>query len=163
MALMRKLDEINTKQNARKVLSSYRSLKRRLLGASIDPLATLRSPEISDMPSNKSNINGVEKALIHELNDVNLNSCEIKKLNDMDRALNALSEVSRRILELSYCEQDKYTMNDISAKLVVVTANELGQFEERTYSVKRIEQLKDEALLQFAEAFRGGELLEFQN
>ena len=72
MLLVPEIDENKTRANARKLLSTYRRLKRRIVGASVDPYFLVRSSEITDGPVYHSNVNGVEKMMVHKLRNVKL-------------------------------------------------------------------------------------------
>ena len=77
----------------------------------------------------------------------------------IDHAIEFLPPVSQEVLRLSYCKDHKYTINDIAARIKTYKTNEFGEVEEIQYSIKNIERLKNIALIQFAEVYKGGELL----
>lgn len=172
MALVEKINEKATRNNARGVLSEYRSLKRRVSGSVIDPYSLIKSQEITDMPMHHSNQNGVEKKMIHKLRFVRPSAEKARqeaenqiKVACIDRALNALSDVSRDVLKLTYADPNKYTRSQIAGKLKVYSVNEFGEHEVRFYSVQGIQVLKDKALIEFAEAYSdpyGTELIEYE-
>lgn len=160
MVLIPGIDEKQTKCNARKLLSTYRSKMRRLAGGFlIDPYSLVNSPEITDDPIHRSNVNGVEKQVLFHLRKVSLAEDRSGELAAMDSALNALSEVSQQILRYSYCCADKYSVRDIAYKLCIYKADEMGRHEKIYYSEKNIERLKGQALIEFADAYNGGELI----
>lgn len=161
MVLIPELDEVKTKENARELLKDYRAMKRFSTFAQSDDHYDMTSGiTYSDMPGHKSNRNGIENATIKRLRFVGKDfQREYAKVKDMDRAMAALPIVTARILTLSYCSKEKYYMNEIAAKVKGYRVNNLGETEEFNYSIKNIERLKSEGLIQFAEAYRGGELL----
>lgn len=157
MTLIQELDEKATKQNVREVLSHCRRLQRLTN-------THLQSPEITDMPRNPSKRNGVEKAVLKSLERVSKVTIDVSKerrirLYAIDLALSSLSLVSQQILYYSYCTVEKYTDVEISLKLKVYRNNEP---EYGVYSVKSIERLKSNALIEFAEAYQYENLLVFK-
>lgn len=144
------IDEVKTKVNARKVLSKYRSMAR-TAGISFG----LQSPVLSDMPKGPSHHDSLEKSIIKKI-DAEQNCAEILAVLDL------LPNKEAAILKYSYCMPDKYTMNEIAAKVPGQRVNEFGEMEEFHYSVKNIERLKSIALLSFAEGYRGGELIAWE-
>lgn len=144
------IDEVKTKVNARKVLSKYRSMAR-AAGISFG----LQSPVLSDMPKGPAHHDSLEKSIIKKI-DAEQDCIEILV------ALNLLPNKEAAILKYSYCMPDKYTMNEIAAKVPGQRVNEFGEVEEIYYSVKNIERLKSNALLSFAEGYRGGLLIEYK-
>lgn len=70
------------------------------------------------------------------------------RIDDITQALNQLSEMSKTLLFKSYCDLNKSSN--------VVLAIETG------YSDKNIERLKRIALIEFAEAYKGGLLLDHE-
>lgn len=172
MALVERINEKATRNNARGVLSEYRSLKRRVSGSVIDPYSLIKSQEITDMPMHHSNQNGVEKTVIHKLRFVRPSAEKSKKEAEnrikiacIDRALSALSDISREVLQLTYTNPNKYTRSQIARKLEIYSENEYGEHEVHFYSVQGIQVLRDRALIEFAEAYSdpyGTELIEFE-
>lgn len=162
MELLPQIDKKATKDKAREVLESYRGCKRRLIGASIDPYSLMRSPEYSDMPAHRSNTNGVEKTIVYKLRNVSPDVRDDERVKCIDVALKALSEVSSKILDLYYINPNKYTLYDVAAKLEITRVNKYGDWETKTYSVKRIEQLLEIALYEFAEAYRCENLIVYK-
>lgn len=67
--------------------------------------------------------------------------------------LQLLPDVSREILYYSYCVSNSYSMAKLSRIIKIYRENEFGQVEEITYSIKNIEKLKDNALIEFVEAY----------
>ena len=63
-----------------------------------------------------------------------------------------LLDVSKNSI-LSYCVSKPYSMVKLSSMIKVYREYEFGQVEETTYSIKNIEKLKDNALIEFAEAY----------
>lgn len=162
MVLIPEIDERQTKCNARTLLSTYRSKKRHIIGGFIDPYSLVRSPEITDDPIHRSNVNGVEKQVLFRLRNANLYKECSNEIDLMDSAISALPEVSQKILRYSYCCANKYSLRDIAAKITIHKRCCEGFIEEFNYSVKNIERLKSEALIEFAEAYNNGELLAFE-
>ncbi|WP_445448993.1 ArpU family phage packaging/lysis transcriptional regulator [Enterococcus faecalis] len=153
MNLVPEIDVKQTRDNARRVLKSCRTLQRRS-----GIVVSLESPLLSNMPRYRSNRNNVEHSMIKWLGNVNkfyIN--ENKKFREIlqaiDTALKSLSEVSRKILYYSYCVADPYSMAKLSTIIKVYRENEFGQVEEITYSIKNVEKLKNNALIEFAEAY----------
>lgn len=159
MLLVPEIDECKTRANARKLLSTYRKKKRRIVGKSIDPYSLIRSPEITDEPMNHSNVNSLEKTMVHKLRNVHQIDVFSKELDQIDSTIDSLSNVSKRILKLSYCDPDKLTIRDIAFKLEIYQYNIEGRLERVIYSEKNIEKLKSQALVEFAEAYSGDDLV----
>lgn len=131
-----KIDKEKVKTNAKKVLMQYRRLQR-IAGKSV---IDLKSPIISDMPKAQSVscVSAIDKKL----------DAEIKR-DEIARAIASLSIRHRLILYYAYCTVEKYTINEIAAKIGD------GMYHERT-----IDRDKSDALLCFAEAYKGGILLD---
>ena len=135
LQLFPKIDTKKTKMNARKVLAQYRKWERITGKSMID----IRSPQLSDMPKtlgvsvNKTQDGIVERVYAEMQRDAIL------------RALERLSFVSRQILFMTYVEREKYSVWEI--------AKELG------YSEPHVKRLRHIALLEFAEAYKNGQLL----
>lgn len=134
MFAMLRIDENETRKNARKKLKTFRQLQRIAGRSSID----LKSPIITDMPRSKSASNRVDNSLIEKID------AELERDYIID-ALARLSHISRCILFYSFCDVEKWSNYKIGL--------ELG------YSDKNIERLKRIVLIEFAEAYRGGKLL----
>ncbi|MCV2501998.1 ArpU family phage packaging/lysis transcriptional regulator, partial [Melissococcus plutonius] len=92
MELLLKVDQIETKKNARLVLKQYRRWQR-IAGR---PAIDIKSPIITDMPKNDSVFNQVEKRVIERVN------AKVER-DKIVRALVALSVVNRQILYFTYC------------------------------------------------------------
>lgn len=159
MLLVPEIDENKTRANARKLLSTYRRIKRRIVGASVDPYSLVRSLEITDEPVYHSNVNGVEKMMVHKLRYVKQIDLHSKEIQQIDKAIESLSNISMKIIQLSYCEPNKLTVRDIAYKLDIYRRNSDGKYERVIYSEKNIERLKSRALIEFAEAYSGGILI----
>ncbi|MCV2498227.1 ArpU family phage packaging/lysis transcriptional regulator [Melissococcus plutonius] len=134
MELLLKVDQIETKKNARLVLKQYRRWQR-IAGR---PAIDIKSPIITDMPKNDSVFNQVEKRVIERVN------AKVER-DKIVRALVALSVVNRQILYFTYC--------DVEKRSNLWIGNAIG------FSDKNIEKLKSRALLEFAEAYQGGILV----
>lgn len=137
MLLLREVDFSQTRKNARYVLKNYRRLDRIAGRSKID----VRSPIITDMPRTPSNGNKSEDAFIQRL--------DVETERDaIIAALMALKLTSRQILHYSFCLQDQYSNLRI--------ADEMG------YSVRQIERMKSDALVEFAESYRRGKLVAYR-
>lgn len=163
MTLVPELNERATKAKAREVLRKCRSLQR-ITGISVD---SIRSPEFSDLPKSPSNRNNTEHQMIHKLRNVSSSDIERSKklseeINDIIAALKSLSDVSRDILYYSYCVRNPHSTIKLTNTIKSFREGELGKWEVVYYSVSNIEKLKAQALLEFAEAYRKGELLVFE-
>ncbi|EGO8482708.1 hypothetical protein EL436_16300 [Enterococcus faecalis] len=153
MTLLSEIDYKKTKNNVRQLLKKCRSLQR-MSGVQVH----LQSPVLSDMPRYHSNRNNVEASMIHLFRDVSKKSIdEAKRCREqvaaIEKTLQLLPDVSREILYYSYCVPNYYSMAKLSRTIKVYRENEFGQVEEITYSIKNIEKLKDNALIEFAEAY----------
>lgn len=162
MALLPELNENKTRENARELLKSYAPMKRRIsYGDSVYDLT--QAIQYTDMPKHQSSMNGQEHKTAMMFSFISKDSLNYtKKLGEIDRAINQLSEIHKRILRLSYCERENYSINAIAAKIEGYRVNDSGEYETFYYSTKSIEKLKAAALLQFAEAYKDGELLCFE-
>ena len=162
MVLFPKIDEKSTKENAREILKSYSPMKRRIsFGDSMYNLT--QAIQYSDMPKSQSNRNGQEHKTAMMFSYVSKEEIGYTKLlGEIDLAISSLPDLYQKILRYSYCEINTYRINEIAARIKGYRVNEHGQYEEFHYSVKTIEKLKSKALIQFAEAYKGGELLAFQ-
>ncbi|EGO5065365.1 hypothetical protein H6228_001271 [Enterococcus faecalis] len=153
MTLLSEIDYKKTKNNVRQLLKKCRSLQR-MSGVQVH----LQSPVLSDMPRYHSNRNNVEASMIHLFRDVSKKSMDEakrcrKQVEAIEKTLQLLPDVSREILYYSYCAPNYYSMAKLSRTIKVYRENEFGQVEEITYSIKNIEKLKDNALIEFAEAY----------
>ncbi|MDT2646332.1 ArpU family phage packaging/lysis transcriptional regulator [Enterococcus dongliensis] len=133
MDLTRPLDEKQTKSNTRKILRMYRQLERQA-----GKRNTLAGQKINDMPKGQFKPDGLENQIIRRL-DAERECLEILK------AVNLLEEREKQIIQLAYISATQYTNYKIGREL---------QYSERT-----IERFKSRALIQFAYAYKNGELL----
>lgn len=134
IALLREVNFRETRSNARKILKNFRRLER-IAGRS---LIDVRSPIITDMPKSEPYGNKAEDAFIQ------VADAEAER-DAIIAALMALGLISRQILHYTYCSRDHHSNRRI--------ADELG------YSVRQIERMKSEALVEFAESYRSGKLI----
>lgn len=135
MTLLPKLDERQTRKNARGVLKQYRKWQR-IAGR---PLIDIKSPIITDIPKSESIGNRAEDAILERLSAEYERDCIIS-------ALASLAVVNRQILYYSFCDIEKHSNYEIGILL-------------RGYSEKNVEKLKGIALIEFAEAYKKGILL----
>lgn len=77
----------------------------------------------------------------------------------IEYTLKSLSDVSREILYYSYCVPNPYSIAKFSRIIKVYRENEFDKIEKIIYSIKNIEKLKDNALIEFAEAYHYENLL----
>lgn len=136
MMLLREIDFRRTRQNAKSILRNYRRLERIAGRSKID----VRSPIITDMPKIPSNGNKSEDAIIQMMD------AEAER-DAIVVALLALGIDSRQVLYYSYCTVDRYS--------------NVGIAQQMGYSVRTIEDYKATALIEFAEAYRKGKLIEY--
>ncbi len=135
LQLFPEIDTKKTKMSARKVLSQYRKWER-IAGKSV---IDIRSPQLSDTPRtlgvsiNKTQDDIVERVYAEMERDAIL------------RALAVLPLRSRQILIMTYCEPEKASVYEISKIL--------------KYSEIAIKKYRAVALIEFAEAYKHGELL----
>ena len=135
MALLPEIDTRKTKMNARKILSQYRKWERIAGKAAID----IKSPLLSDMPRTLGvTINKPEDGLWERVHAENERDAIL-------RALALLGWRSRQILYMTYCDQEKATTLEIALYM--------------KYSEIAIKKFRSIALLEFAEAYKHGELL----
>ena len=134
----REVDFNQTRKNARKVLSTYRRLERTVGRSSID----LRSPLITSMPKSPSYGNKAEDALVQRVDAE-------KERDAIVSALMRLSLISRQILYYSFCDVDKHSNAEIGDLI-------------HGYGEKNVEKLKSIALIEFAEAYKGGKALSYK-
>ena len=163
MTLLSEIDYKKTKNNVRRLLKKCRSLQR-MSGVQVH----LQSPVLSDMPRYQSNRNNVEASMIHLFRDTSKKSIDEAKryreqVKAIEKTLQLLPDVSREILYYSYCVSNPYSMAKLSRMIKVYRENEFGQVEEITYSIKNIEKLKDNALIEFAEAYHYENLIVQKN
>lgn len=134
--LLREIDFRRTRQNAKSILGNYRRLERIAGRSKID----VRSPIITDMPKTPNNGNKSEDAIIQMMD------AEAER-DAIVVALLALGIDSRQVLYYSYCTVDRYS--------------NVGIAQQMGYSVRTIEDYKATALIEFAEAYRKGKLIEY--
>ncbi|MDT2491642.1 ArpU family phage packaging/lysis transcriptional regulator [Enterococcus avium] len=135
MELFKDIDAKETKLRAKRVLSTYRRLSRI---AGQDEI-NLRSPIITDMPRTPSSYtNKSEDATCIRVDAEN----ELKAIN---AALSRVSRISREVISMTFCENEKLTAFAIGL--------EIG------YSERSIKDLKAQALLEFADVYRDGKLI----
>ncbi|MCF1632930.1 ArpU family phage packaging/lysis transcriptional regulator [Tetragenococcus koreensis] len=137
MGLLRDVDFNQTRINAVDTLKNYRRLQRITGRSKID----IKSPIITDMPKAPSNGNKAEDALLQIVDAEG-------ELNAIVAGLMALPLTSRAVLYYSYCDKERWT-NDLIGM-------EVG------YSRRQVDRLKREALIEFAEAYKKGKLIEFR-
>lgn len=136
MDLTRPLDEKQTKSNTRKILRMYRQLERQA-GKRI----TLAGQKIDDTPKGQFQPDRLENKIIRRL-DAERECLEILE------AVERLEDREKKIIQLTYLLATQCTNYKIG--------------QELQYSERSIERLKSEALIQFAYAYKNGELLEYQ-
>lgn len=137
IALFKEVDFYRTRCNAREVLKNFRRLER-IAGRS---LIDVRSPIITDMPRVESCGNKAEEALIQMMDAESERDAILA-------ALMALRLTNRQILYYSFCARETYTNQRIAGQL--------------DYSVRQIERMKSDALVEFAESYRRGKLIEYR-
>ncbi|MDK4351189.1 autolysin [Enterococcus thailandicus] len=137
MQLLREVDFRQTRCNARDVLKKFRRLER-LAGRS---LVDIKSPIITDMPKAPKYGNKTEDAIIQMI--------DVEAERDAIVAgLLALSLISRQVLYYSFCDVNKHSNIEIGDLI-------------QGYGEKNVEKLKSIALIEFAEAYRGGILVSY--
>lgn len=135
MELFKDIDTKETKLRAKRVLATYRRLSRI---AGQDEI-NLRSPIITDMPRTPSSYtNKSEDATCIRIDAEN-------ELRAIDTAISRVSQISKEIISMTFCENDKLTAFAIGM--------EIG------YSERSVKDLKAQALLEFADVYRGGKLI----
>jgi len=136
MKLLKEVDFYTTRKNAKRILKNYRRFERIAGKSSID----LKSPVMSSMPKAQSHGNSAEDAIVQKV------YAESERNAILD-ALDLLGLTSKEILRYSYCMQDRWSNAGI--------ADELG------YSVRSIHRMRNEALIEFSEAYKHGELITY--
>ncbi|MFN6687533.1 ArpU family phage packaging/lysis transcriptional regulator [Enterococcus gallinarum] len=136
--VIKEVDFKQTRANARNVLKNFRRLER-IAGRSA---INLKSPIISDMPRTPTNGNKTENATIQKVD------AEVER-DAIEAALKALSLISRQILYYSFCDVEKHSNYEI------------GQLISG-YGEKNVEKLKSIALIEFAEAYKKGSLIQYR-
>lgn len=137
IALLREVDFYQTKCNARKILKKYRKWVRISGKSMID----IKSPIMSDMPKGDRWGNKVEDGMIQFM------EAEAER-DAILAALMALGIISRQVLYYRYCTPESNSNTKI--------ASEIG------YSERSVERLMSDALIEFAEAYKKGRLLEYR-
>lgn len=140
MFLLPEIDQNKSRKKARKVLIPYRRLAR-IAGRS---LTDIKSPVISDMPKGTPFGNSQENA------NVDVDSARLE-VEEIERAVTTLSKECFEVIYFTYMSKEFYTKLEIASRVFgSVTAN------------KTVERRQSEALLQFCESYRHGELLVYQ-
>ncbi|BAK95143.1 ArpU family phage packaging/lysis transcriptional regulator [Tetragenococcus halophilus] len=137
MGLLRDVDFNQTRKNAVNTLKNYRRLQRITGRSKID----IKSPIITDMPKSPSQGNKAEDALLQHINAES-------ELNAIVAGLMSLPLTSRAVLYYSYCDKERWT-NDL-------IGIEIG------YSERQVRRVKEDALIEFAEAYKKGKLISYK-
>ncbi|AYW46769.1 ArpU family phage packaging/lysis transcriptional regulator [Tetragenococcus koreensis] len=137
MGLLRDVDFNQTRENAKDTLANYRRLQRITGQSKID----IKSPIITDMPKAPSNGNKAEDALLQIVDAEG-------ELNAIVAGLMALPLTSRAVLYYSFCDKERWT-NDLIGM-------EIG------YSERQVRRVKEDALTEFAEAYKKGKLISYK-
>lgn len=137
MGLLRDVDFNQTRKNAVNTLKNYRRLQRITGRSKID----IKSPIITDMPKTPSQGNKTEDALLQHMDAEG-------ELNAIVAGLMALSRTSRAVLYYSFCDKERWT-NDLIGM-------EIG------YSERQVRRVKEDALIEFAEAYKKGKLISYK-
>lgn len=137
MGLLRDVDFNQTRENAKDTLANYRRLQRITGRSKID----IKSPIITDMPKSPSQGNKAEDALLQHVDAEG-------ELNAIVAGLMSLSLTSRAVLYYSFCDKERWT-NDLIGM-------EIG------YSERQVRRVKDDALVEFAEAYKKGSLIAYK-
>ncbi|GEO63025.1 ArpU family phage packaging/lysis transcriptional regulator [Companilactobacillus nantensis] len=140
MFLLPEINRNESRKNARKVLAQYRRLSR-VAGRS---LTDIKSPVITDMPKGSSFGNSQENMTA----DVSSARWEVEEI---ERAAATLSKECFEVIYFRYMSKEFHTRVEI-ASLV------FGSLTAR----KTVERRQSEALLQFCESYRFGELLVYK-
>lgn len=137
MGLLRDVDFNQTRENAKDTLANYRRLQRITGRSKID----IKSPIITDMPKSPSHGNKTEDALLQHVNAES-------ELNAIVAGLMSLPLTSRAVLYYSCCDKERWT-NDLIGM-------EIG------YSERQVRRVKEDALIEFAEAYKKGKLISYK-
>jgi len=137
LGLLRDVDFNQTRKNAVNTLKNYRRLQRITGRSKID----IKSPIITDMPKTPSQGNKTEDALLQHMDAEG-------ELNAIVAGLMALSRTSRAVLYYSFCDKERWT-NDLIGM-------EIG------YSERQVRRVKEDALIEFAEAYKKGKLISYK-
>lgn len=138
------IDGSKTSKNAREVLKKYRSLKR-MAHTYIDSRGSLSSKTFSDMPINRSNENIIENQMIKRMDNAEKQLLWKRELEMIDEAVSLLTDLHKEIIERTYIDKDEKTQPFI--------AEEIG------YSLRGFETCLRRAVIEFAETYKGGELI----
>ncbi|MGV3337001.1 ArpU family phage packaging/lysis transcriptional regulator [Latilactobacillus curvatus] len=139
--LLPELDKQKCRDNAREVLKQYRR-KARIAG---QPLTTLKSPTSSDMPKAVSVDNSMEQKYVDAIS-------ANQDINFMLRAFQSIRQINFQVLYYTYLDKEVHTDLEISS----IVFNSLN-------ATKTVERRRSEALIEFSEAYRHGELLVYKN
>ncbi|MDT2427178.1 ArpU family phage packaging/lysis transcriptional regulator [Enterococcus avium] len=131
--LLNEIDKKASRKNAKKVLNKYRVLEK-IAGRKI----TLQGVEISDMPKGQASHDTLENQIIKRID------AENECLNILE-AIDQLADRERKTLKLAFISSNPCTTLQMAYEL--------------QYSERSIERIKSNALIQFAYAYKNGELL----
>lgn len=134
---MMELDEKTTRTKSRKVLKQYKQLER-MAGKS----SVLRSPQLKDMPRRQFKPDVMEERLIRQMDAE-------RECREILEAVMSLGPREQKVIKLAYTSDCRYTNFEIGQQL--------------NYSYKTIELWRSNALIQFAYAYKNGELLVWKN
>ncbi|WP_261806131.1 ArpU family phage packaging/lysis transcriptional regulator [Lapidilactobacillus luobeiensis] len=138
MGLLPEIDVRASREMARDLLSQYPRLTR-IAGVR---LIDLQSPTIDGMPKIQQYGNRIENKMVEHIDAVTI-------IDNIQQAMQILRPTSYWVLYYSYFVEVPLTYEAIAGKLV-------------GYSGQTIDYLKKRALLEFAEAYPGEELLVFE-
>lgn len=140
MYLLPAIDRNKSRNKAREVLNQYRRLAR-VSGRS---LTDIKSPIITDMPK------GTPFGNAQEDKNTDIISARME-VQEIERAITNLSKECFEVIYFSYISKEHHSKLDIAASVFgSITAN------------KTVERRQREALLQFCESYRNGELLTYK-
>ncbi|WP_312730022.1 ArpU family phage packaging/lysis transcriptional regulator [Enterococcus sp.] len=139
------IDVRKTLKNAREILKKYRSLKRMIAQSYIDSRGSLSSKTFSDMPINRSNENIIENHMINRLDNAEKQLIWKRELEMIEEASSLLTDLHKELIERTYFDKDEKTQSFI--------AEEIG------FSIRGFERRLTIAVIEFAEAYKGGELI----
>lgn len=138
MGLLPEIDEHASRESARGLLSQYRRLSR-IAGVR---LTDIQSPTIDGMPKSPSYDNRAEQKILRHTEALVI-------IEKVQQAMFLMSRTSYWVIYYSYLCEPKLSYYQISQKLI-------------GYSEESVDYLKRIALLEFAEAYPGEELLVFK-
>lgn len=139
------MDKRKTGKNAREILKKYRSLKRMIAHSYITTRESLSSKTFSDMPINRSNENIMENHMIKQLDNAEKQLKWEQELEMIEEALALLPDLHKEIIERTYIDKDEKVQSFI--------AQDIG------YSLRGFENHLQRAVIEFAEAYKGGTLI----